>query len=58
MPPMYTKTYECIEKSSTHINEIAKKVGKSIQIVSQELFMLELEGYVEKMPGGYYVPKT
>ena len=58
MPPMYTETYECIEKNSTHINEIAKKAGKSIQIVSQELFMLELEGYVEKMPGGYYVPKT
>ena len=58
MPPMYTKTYECIGKNGSHINEIAKKTEKSIQIVSQELFMLELEGYVEKIPGGYYVPKT
>lgn len=58
LPPIYVDTYKCIENSGSHINSIAKIVDKPIQNVSNELFMLELEGYVEKLPGGYYVPKT
>lgn len=55
LPPIYADTYSCIDKNGSNINIIAKKVGKPIQVVSQELFMLELEGYVEKHPGGFYV---
>lgn len=57
-PPMYVDTYKCIEMSGSYINYIAKKADKSINEITQELFMLELEGYVEKLPGGLYVPKT
>lgn len=58
IPIEYKKLYDCIHKGGTHINDIAKNIKKPIQEVSNELFMMELEGYIEKIAGGYYVPKT
>lgn len=58
LPPVYAKTYQCVGIHGDHLNNIARNAEKSIQEVSQELFILELEGYIERMPGGYYVPTT
>lgn len=58
IPETYKKTYECIEKTGSHINYIAKKLKKPVQEITEELFMMELEGIIEKTVGGYYVPKA
>ena len=41
-----------------NIYNIAKKLKRPIQEINQELFMMELEGFIEKRAGGYYVPKA
>ena len=45
--------YELISTEAISINEICKKTSKSISEVSNALFILELEGYVKKVPRGY-----
>ena len=58
IPDKYKKIYNLINKEGTHINNIAKKLKRPIQEINQELFMMELEGFIEKRAGGYYVPKA
>ena len=45
--------YDLISDNPISINEICKKTNKSISVVSNSLFLLELEGYIKKVAGGY-----
>ena len=45
--------YDLISNNPISINEICKKTNKSISVVSNSLFLLELEGYIKKVAGGY-----
>lgn len=45
--------YELISDNPISINEICKKTNESISVVSNSLFLLELEGYIKKVAGGY-----
>lgn len=49
----YNKVYQFITEDPISLNEIYKKVKGSITEINHILLMLEIEGYVEKMLGGY-----
>ncbi len=58
IPERYKKIYRTIKVDGSNINNIAKKLKMPIRELSQELFMMELEGFIEKRAGGNYVPKS
>ena len=58
IPEIYKETYNCIENNICNVDEIARCLKRPVQEINEELFMLELEGLIEKKPGGDYVPKT
>lgn len=58
IPAIYENIYKNINSTGSYINEIVKSTGICINEVSQKLFMMELEGFVEKRYGDLYVPKT
>lgn len=58
IPERYKKIYRTIKVDGSNINNIAKKLKMPIHELSQELFMMELEGFIEKRAGGNYVPKS
>ena len=45
--------YDLISVEPISINELCKKTSKSISQISNDLFLLELEGYIKKVAGGY-----
>lgn len=49
----YSEIYKLIGKELCTINEICKKSNKSISEINRILIMLEIEGYIEKIAGGY-----
>lgn len=49
----YNEIYQFITEKSISLNEIYKKSNKSFSEVNTILLMLELEGYIEKVVGGY-----
>lgn len=49
----YFDVYNFIYDSPISINAISHKTSKSINEISNTLFMLELEGYIKKVAGGY-----
>ena len=46
-----------LNKESLHINEIAKKVKQPLSQVSYLLTMMELEGYIQALPGNMFSKK-
>ena len=50
----YMETYKMFESTPLHINEICKKTGKPIKFILSDLTMLEMQGFIERMPGDYY----
>lgn len=58
VPEIYQEIYKYIDINGSYINDIAKKSKIPIYEISQKLFMMELEGYIEKRYGDFYVPKT
>lgn len=54
IPKEYLPVYKEIQKRSIEINEICRNLNMPIQEVNNILFMLELENYIEKLPGGEY----
>ncbi|TYQ13150.1 UNVERIFIED_CONTAM: DNA processing protein [Acetivibrio alkalicellulosi] len=48
------KIASCLKTEPLHIDNISKKTGFSIQLVSSVLIMLELKGIVEQLPGKIY----
>lgn len=49
----YQFIYDLITDVPISINEICKKTNESVSVISNILFLLELEGYVMKVAGGY-----
>ena len=49
----YNEIYKFIEQEPISIDEIMQKTNKNISQVNHILFMLELEGYIKKVVGGY-----
>lgn len=49
----YNDIYQLITENPISLNEIYQKSSKSISEVNNILLMLELDGYIEKVAGGY-----
>ena len=49
----YQEIYNLISNEIISINEIYQKSSQSISKINQALFMLEIEGYIQKKAGGY-----
>ena len=45
--------YDLISVEPISINELCKKTSRPISQISNDLFLLELEGYIKKVAGGY-----
>lgn len=57
MPEEYLNVYEQIINERLNADEISKRSKMNISKVNTILTMLELEGYVESLPGNYYKKK-
>lgn len=55
IPEEYMPVYKYISKKPINIDEICKKAKMEISSVNYILTMLELEGYIEQLPGKYFV---
>ena len=51
--PKLAYIYDLIFDKPISINELCKKTSKPISKISNDLFLLELEGYIKKVAGGY-----
>ena len=51
------KIYNCITDKPSTINDICIKTQESISEISRNLFLLELNGYILKVEGGYICNK-
>ena len=51
--PKFKSVYSLINDSPVSINTICKKTSKTVSEISNVLFMLELDGYIKKVAGGY-----
>lgn len=49
----YNKVYKFITENPISLNEIYKKSNEEISKINNVLLMLEIEGYIEKVVGGY-----
>ena len=49
----YNEIYKLIEREICTINEISRNTNKDISEINKILLMLEIEGYIEKIAGGY-----
>ncbi len=47
--------YETIGEVQQSADEIARRLNKSIQEVNENLFMLEVDGFIKSLPGDKYV---
>ena len=57
VPEEYKRIYQKIQREPINADEICKKIKKSISEVNTILTMLELEGFIESVPGNYYKRK-
>ena len=51
--PKLAYLYDLISIEPISINELCKKTSRPISQISNDLFLLELEGYIKKVAGGY-----
>lgn len=51
--PKQAKIFELITETPITPNDLARKTGYSINEVQSILFLLEIDGYIKKVPGGY-----
>lgn len=65
MPPAQEMTYksyetytELLENEALTVDEIARKLGKSVEEVGAELSLLVLQGKVKEIEGKYYVSQS
>lgn len=52
--PEYKELYNLITESPIEINELAKKSKLDISELNQKITMMEIEGYIESLPGNEY----
>lgn len=55
VPEEYLPVYKYISKRPINIDEICKKTKMEVSKVNYILTMLELEGYIEQLPGKFFV---
>ena len=53
----YKAVYNAISWKPQHINILAKKLNCEISDINYKLMMLELDEYIEKLPGNFYIRK-
>ena len=53
-PESLQNVYNSILYTPIHISQILDKTKLNISILNQQLFMLELEGFIKSLPGNYY----
>ena len=58
VPEEYKKVFELISKEPINADEIMKKTNMNISEVNTILTMLELEGFIESVPGNYFKRKV
>lgn len=54
IPKEYRAVYQCLGNEPVHINNICQKTNLDITEVSSTLTILELEGYVNRLPGSTF----
>lgn len=54
IPKQYIEIYNVLENGLMHINEIAKRVGKSVQELSGILTLMEIEGFITRLAQNQY----
>lgn len=52
--PEYEELYSLITEKTIEINELAKKSKLDISEINQKITMMEIEGYIEHLPGNEY----
>ena len=52
--PEYKELYNLITEDPIEINELAKKSKLDISELNQKITMMEIEGYIESLPGNEY----
>lgn len=57
VPEEYKDIYEQIKKEPLNVDEISKKIKLSISELNTILTMMELDGYIESMPGNCFKRK-
>lgn len=57
IPTEYQDICKILSTETIHINEISKKLKLDSNQTSAKLTMMELDGYVEKMPGNFFKMK-
>lgn len=55
IPAEYTEIYNLIGQSSISVNEITRRLSKTVAEVTESLCIMEIEGYVKSLPGNFYV---
>ena len=55
MPKEYLQVYRILSNQPLHINEIAKKLEKSINEVIPVITMMEIEGYAYQPQTNYFM---
>ena len=50
----YKELYSLITEKPIEINELAKKSNLDISELNQKITMMEIEGYIESLPGNEY----
>lgn len=55
IPKEYRAVYQCLGSEPIHINNICQKINLDITEVSSTLTILELEGYIKRLPGSTFV---
>lgn len=55
IPKEYRAVYQCLGSEPVHINSICQKMNLDITEVSSTLTILELEGYIKRLPGSTFI---
>lgn len=54
LPKEYEEIYKIVEIKPIYINDICKRLNKNIAQISSILTMMEIEGYIEQLPGNQF----
>lgn len=55
LPQEYEPIYQAISYTPTNLQTICKNTKKKIEEINQSLFMLELQGLIERLPGNQFI---
>lgn len=55
VPKEYREIYKAIGNKAIHINNICQKTGLSITELNSSLTILELEGFIKRLPGNKFI---